>query len=306
MSDNPKEPGLKNSAGSDISYDGVIPCDRPEALMKQVEIYADELMLSAHSIGSHGLTDKDFYSSGILEGAIEKLRGRKSATMTEKRDFIRLILNHLQDIGEISEWEPAGGNSRHDYEVKLPDSTVIAIEAKGCLDGNNTTIWERPPNANEFVIWSICQNKSSDIAHNVWSGINTRLGPTVITRKEVVDGVIMWDFLCGTADRPCPKLLLGQSKTTDIGQHSVPPPCIYILPATVPEPYHNPEPPVRKLEDVKFLSILNKAFGGDASGVHSVGIAIKQSAERRQRKTKIVRNGVTVRESKWSTIKRTT
>ena len=275
--------------------------------MAQVKTYAEELLVRAHTIGSHGLDEDAFYASEILDGAIEKLRGRKSATMAEKRDFIRLILNFLQDRDHISEWEKAGGSSRHDYEVRLTDGSITAIEAKGCLDGNNTNIWERPSNANEFVIWSICQNKSSDIGHNMWSGIATRLVPTIITQKEVVDGVVMWDFFCGTPDRPCPKLRARPEATTDVGQHTVPPPCLYVFPATVPEPFHNPKPPMRGLTDVKFLDILHRAFLGGTASVHAVEIELQQREARRQRKTKILRDGeVVCQNPRWATIKRMT
>ncbi len=32
---------------------------------------------------------------------------------------------------------------------------------------NNTNIFTRPPNADEFVIWSLCQNPGSNMSHNI-------------------------------------------------------------------------------------------------------------------------------------------
>ena len=40
----------------------------------------------------------------------------------------------------------------------LKTGRVSVVELKGCLDGNNTTIFERPANAQEFIIWSVCTN----------------------------------------------------------------------------------------------------------------------------------------------------
>jgi hypothetical protein len=125
--------------------------------------------------------------------------------MTVKREFMRSILEHLQVGGHISRWTASGNADRHDYEVVMKDQTVVAIESKGCLDGNNTNIFVRPPNADEFYIWSLCQNAGADPRHNAWSGIHTRLSAEIMARGQRVDGLIIWDMICGTIGRPCPK-----------------------------------------------------------------------------------------------------
>ena len=75
---------------------------------------------------------------------------------------------------------------------------TAAIELKGCLDGNNTNIFERPPHAHEFIIWSVCTNPGADPRHNAWSGIHTRLSAEIISRHQLVDGIVIWDMVCGT------------------------------------------------------------------------------------------------------------
>jgi hypothetical protein len=95
--------------------------------------------------------------------------------MHDKREFCRHVLNHMQDRGFIQDWDSAGESNRHDYVVRLKTGRVCVIELKGCLDGNNTNIFERPSNAQEFVIWSVCTNPGADPRLNAWSGVHTRL-----------------------------------------------------------------------------------------------------------------------------------
>ena len=111
----------------------------------------------------------------------------------------------------------------------MPDGRVAIIELKGCLDGNNTTIYERRPHAQEFIIWSLCTNPGADPRHNAWSGIHTRLSADIIERAQQVDGVVIWDMVCGTIGRPCPKVELDQSRITVVSHYELPPPCIYVL-----------------------------------------------------------------------------
>ena len=84
-----------------------------------------------------------------------------SATMREKREFVRHVLNHMQDAGAIRDWDSAGEANRHDYAVTMNSGRVGAIELKGCLDGNNTNIFERPPHAHTRSVRSGCRRRAS-------------------------------------------------------------------------------------------------------------------------------------------------
>ena len=152
----------------------VIPCEQNKELRKKIEEYSETLKTEAHKLGSHGLSESEFYNSGLFRGAIERVRGQFSATMGEKRKFVQHVLNHMQDGNYIKEWESAGDSNRHDYSVILNSEKTAIIELKGCLDGNNTNIFERPPHAEDFIPWSVCTNPGADPRHNVWSGIHTR------------------------------------------------------------------------------------------------------------------------------------
>lgn len=69
-----------------------IRCQKNAALTAQVEAFSEVLKTQAHTLGNHGLSEDEFYR-GLFRGAIERIRGQFSATMREKRDFVRAILN---------------------------------------------------------------------------------------------------------------------------------------------------------------------------------------------------------------------
>lgn len=289
-------------------YPPITYCERLIS-REDVQEYIAALRQAAPSIGNHGLSPDEFWRSGLFESAIESLRGTRAAGMTEKRAWVGAILDHLETFGEIRSWSATGSHDRHDFEVTMPDGKLSIIETKGCLDGNNTNIFERPLSADEFVIWSLCQNVGSDPRHNAWSGIHTRLGPEVIHRRQRVDGVIIWDMVCGTAGRPCPKVLEDPSRRTVVSGSfptdlHVPPPCLYLFPRTIPDPRTNPRPSSWRLEDVSFLHALWRSFQGQESDVVSVELEARMNGTELERRTTLVREGVPFQTSSWSAVRR--
>jgi hypothetical protein len=279
----------------------VIPCESNDNLRKLIVEFAETLKTEAHTLGSHGLDEKDFYQGGLFRGAIERIRGQFSASMGEKRNFVSRVLNWMQDGGYIREWEIAGDANRHDYTVRLNSGKLAGIELKGCLDGNNTNIFERPSHVQEFVLWSICSNLGADPRHNAWSGIHTRLSAEMISNGQQVDGLIIWDWLCGTVGRPCPKVDRGGEPLTTVGPFELPPPCIYLFPATIPSPRNNPAPAPHKLDDVGVLQAFHQAFRGSDALIHSVEIEVAYQASETVRSTTIKRGRVTVAETERPT-----
>jgi len=283
----------------------VIPCQKNAKLDEMIDAYADALKVEAHKLGTHGLSEKDFYDSGLFRAVIEKIRGEYSATMRWKREFAQHVLNHMQDRGFIQEWESAGEANRYDYDVTLPGGRIAAIEMKGCLDGNNTNIFERPAHAQEFVIWSVCTSPGADPRHNTWSGLHTRLSAEIIVRHQRVDGLIIWDMVCGTIGRPCPKLEGAEERITTLGHYRVPPACIYVFPATVPAPRNNPHPSAQEIDDVQMLKAFHNCFGGRADEINYVDFDVEYRNSDTVRRTRIRRAGAIVRESKLTAIRRT-
>jgi len=284
----------------------VIPCQQNEELKIKIREYAETLKTQAHQLGSHGLDELEFYNSGVFRGAIERIRGQFSATMRDKREFVRAVLNFMQDGHFIGEWNISGSENRHDYAITMPSGRTVVIELKGCLDGNNTNIFERPPHAHEFIIWSVCTNPGADPRLNAWSGIHTRLSAEIISRSQRVDGVIIWDMVCGTVGRPCPKLT-GQDdpRITEVSHYRLPPPCIYLLPATIPSPRNNPNPPAQKLDDVEILKAFAACFKTNEHDINSVTFSVAHAGAETVRSTTVVRDGATQHTSNMTAIRRT-
>jgi hypothetical protein len=283
----------------------IIPCNKNEELRRQIEAYAETLKVEAHKLGSHGLEENEFYNSGLFRGAIERIRGQFSATMREKREFVTHILNFMEDHNFIANWEPAGDANRHDYSVKLNSGKIAIIELKGCLDGNNTNIFERPAQAEEFIIWSVCTNPGADPRHNAWSGIHTRLSAEIIlSSNKLVDGVIVWDMACSTIGRRCPKVESDQTRLTEVGPYSLPPPCIYVFPGTIPSPRNNPTPVAQPLQNVELLQAFHTCFKGSDDEVNYVDFEVRYQGADILRKTRVRRAGIVQRESDPTAIQR--
>jgi len=281
-----------------------IPCTANADLRAKIEKFSETLKLHAHELGDHGLGEEEFYNSGLFRGAIERIRGQYSASMQEKRDFLKTLLNTLEDDGLIQGWRSAGGANRHDYAVDLPSGRIAVIELKGCLDGNNTTIFQRPPHAHEFILWSVCTNPGADPLHNLWSGVHTRLSADIVERREQVDGLIVWDMVCGTVGRPCPKLVLRPERVTRLGPYNLPPPCIYTFPSTIPSPRNNPKPAPHAIQEMELLSLIAKKFGVEDDEVFSVELEVRYRGTDLERLTSISRAGTLQRQSAWTPIRR--
>ena len=282
----------------------VIPCQKNKNLTELIRAYAEVLKTEAHTLGTHDLDEQEFYNSGVFRGAIERVRGQFSATMRSKREFVSHVLNHMQDRGFILDWESAGGKNRHDYTIRLKTGLLSVVELKGCLDGNNTTIFERPAHANEFIIWSVCTNPGADPRKNAWSGIHTRLSADLIERQQRVDGLIVWDMVCGTVGRPCPKLSESPERIAAVTHFMLPPACIYVFPATIASPRNNPMPMAQSLEDVHLLKAFHECFQGNDEEVNYVDFEIQHLGAETLRKTRIRRAGVVAQVSEMTPIRR--
>ena len=101
----------------------------------------------------------------------------------------------------------------------------------------------------------------------------------MIVRGQWVDGVIIWDWVCGCAGRPCPKLGGDQAtRRTAIGPYSPPPPCIYVFPGDIPSA-EAPLATAQPLASVELLAAFHAAFGGREEEVHFVDFELPQGLE---------------------------
>jgi hypothetical protein len=281
----------------------IIPCEKNKIFERKIREFAESLKTEAHRIEDHGLDENDVYNSGLFRGAVERIRGQYAATMSDKRPFVDRVLSYMQDKGYIKTYESSGSKNRHDYTLTLRSGKTAVIELKGCLDGNNTNIFQRPAHAEEFIIWSVCANRGADPRRNVWSGLHTRLSATIIAEGKRVDGLLVWDWVCGTIGRECPKLG-GSDRRTTVAQYRLPPPCIYMFPSTVPTPRNNASPRAQPLKSVELLRAFHECFGGRDEEINSVDFEVAHREEDTVRRTIVRRGDVVVKESGETAIRR--
>jgi hypothetical protein len=282
----------------------ITPCRKNPDLKKRIEEFSEVLKTKAHLLAEYDISENDFYNSGLFRGSIERIRGQFSATMREKREFVRRVLSFMEDKGFIRSFESSGSRNRYDYSVELPSGRVAVIELKGALDGNNTNIFERPAHANELIVWSVSTNQGGDPRRNVWSGLHTRLSAEIIASNKRVDGLIVWDWVCGTLGRRCPKLDAVVSRKTIVAQYELPPPCIYVLPATVHEVRNNSRPCAQPLCNVKLLDAFHRCFRGNDDEVNYVDFEVAHRGVDIVRKTIVRRAGTVVQQSDSTPIQR--
>jgi hypothetical protein len=148
-------------------------------------------------------------------------------------------------------------------------------------------------------------NSGADPRRNAWSGIRTRLRAEMISRSKRVDGVIIWDMICRTLVRPCPKLaaLSGVVRRTSLGPFLTPPLCIYVFPAEIPS-RESPGAIARDLGGVELLTAFQKAFGGRDEEVNYVDFEIGEQGNELFRRTVIRRAGVVQHASEMTAIQR--
>jgi hypothetical protein len=160
----------------------------------------------------------------------------------------------MEDGAFIAGWDRTRPKARNDYYVQLNSG---------------------PAEADEFITWSLCTNSGADPRRNAWSGIHTRLSAEMISRGKRIDGVVIWDMICGTLGRPCPKLRAheGVVQRTSFGPFDTPPPCIYVFPAEIPS-RARPRATARTLIEVELLSAFHKAFGGRDEEVNYVDFEV--------------------------------
>ena len=282
----------------------IIPCEQSASLKAQIDAFAETLKTQAHLLEGHGLSEAEFYDSGLFRGAIERIRGQFSSSLRAKREFVQHVLNHLQDLNLIHEWELAEAEERSDYQLQLPSGKNAVISLTGAMDGNNTNIFERPDSADEFIIWSVSTNRGGDPRKNAWSGIHSRLTAEMISNHKQVDGLLVWDLVCATAERICPKLVAcgDDSRLTSVGPFRLPPPCIYVFPRSLPPETGSVD--AQSLSDVELLNAFYTGFGGREDEVNYVSIAldIRNGAVRRQ--TTVTRSGLVQKRSRMASIRR--
>jgi hypothetical protein len=123
-------------------------------------------------------------------------------------------------------------------------------------------------------------------------------------RGQRVDGLIIWDWVCGCDGRPCPKLGNDpDARRTVLGPYAPPPPCVYVFPAEIPSDA-TPRAEAQPIPAVELLAAFHTAFGGRDSELNSVEFELARKGDRTQRRTTVRRDGEVAKASRMTPISR--
>jgi hypothetical protein len=213
------------------------------------------------SLGNHpdllarfGISSSEY--SSALPAAIESLRGKMSASNSGRRAFLQGVLEHLVSQGVATSVVAPDYGEDTVYRVDVPSIGAVAVIQKGCPDGvHSSNKWKVPKWADETYLWWVCPSLKVHPGEHIAKGVN-RLKAKFMSEDggEALSGVIFHNETCGSALRPCPK----RARSIEIDGRSVPPPCVYTMPARDSEGDSwnwNGE------RDVKFPAALLSAFG---------------------------------------------
>ncbi len=282
----------------------ILPCSHDQAALAQINPAIDLLrnLDDRHPdvLRSAGVNPEDYHPKRIFRSAVETIRGSFIASsLTQRHQMVADVLSRLANSAKIGGFEPTKKATRHDFTIILTERPRVAaaLDVKGG-EGNSITITERPPWAQEFVMW--CHLDGSIInqpSQGVHSIVVNRLANDLMRRGKVVDAIFFKDQLCGCPLRRCPKY---KAHVTN-DQIS---PDIFLMPRERPTP-QQPSPPTHSLESLYLPAMVLDVFGvaprDRAKHTWSVEIHLVSAARRgRQvymRRTRILHLGRVMEES---------
>jgi hypothetical protein len=213
-----------------LAGESAAPCNHPGAPPEEViDLVANAVRAIAEDaafLQRQGLTKQDFELA--LPAAIQRIRGSAAADNSDRRLFLKELLQHLVDLGTIRSFETPEYGDDTVYRLFVDGIGSIAIVQKGCPDGVHSSVtWSSPDWADETYLWWLCDSLTNSPGEHVSKGVN-RLRNRFFSHEysDSVDGVIFHNATCGTPLRPCPKIM----RALTIGEKRIPPPCVWIMP----------------------------------------------------------------------------
>jgi hypothetical protein len=198
----------------------------PQAVVDSVTRLIRTLGDDAVILRQHGLTAGEYKVA--LPAAIEALRGRMSASNSDRREFLENLFKAMLAKRIISKLQiPTYGDDTV-YRLTTISYRHIAIIQKGCPDGAHSSVrWNVPDWASETYLWWLCDSMRSEPGEHIAKGVN-RLRQRFFDNRipDFLDGIIFHNQLCGTAQRLCPKASVSMS----VDDVDIPAPCIYVMP----------------------------------------------------------------------------
>ncbi|MDB6027098.1 MAG: hypothetical protein JWM68_3321 [Verrucomicrobiales bacterium] len=213
-----------------LSIASAAPCrhrgtPREGAIEQVIGLLSAKLGADQAYLERHGLTPEEYTHS--LPAAIERLRGRMAAKNQKRRDFVEEIVKLLVETGVASNYQKPRYGKHTIYRVYLKNGIQVGIIQKGCPDGKHSSVaWSRPEWAKELYLWWVCDSKAAEPGEHVWKGVTRLRGKVSLPGEDQLDGLIFFNRLCGTPERPCPKM----EHAVERNGVKLPPPCVYVFP----------------------------------------------------------------------------
>lgn len=212
-----------------MSAERAAPCRHPGAppkeIVEKVSSVISALGNDAAYLSSNGLSTEEFRRA--LPAAIEQLRGSRAASNGDRRLFLAGFFDEMQARGFIESYDAPRYGDDTIYRLRLKGLGDVAVIQKGCPDGAHSSVrWTRPEWAEETYLWWLCSSLTYEPGEHVAKGINRLRQRYFSEAADALDGVIFQNELCGSPDRPCPKI----EHSISIDGRAVPPPCIYVMP----------------------------------------------------------------------------
>ena len=212
-----------------MSPEQAAPCKHPgappEVIVEKVLGIVTSLAEDRAYLASKGLTPDEYRSA--LPAAIEQLRGSKAASNSVRRQFLVSVFEEMRLRGLIKDFtQPRYGDDTV-YRLTVKGLGDIAIIQKGCPDGAHSSVrWTAPEWAEETYLWWLCSSLAYEPGEHIAKGVNRLRQRFFSPATDSLDGIIFHNELCGSVNRPCPKI----NRSISIDGLSVPPPCVYIMP----------------------------------------------------------------------------
>jgi hypothetical protein len=176
-------------------------------------------------LGRYGITAAEYKSA--LRPAIEAIRGSLSASVDHRKRFLSDLLEAVSQAGPIkSVSKPVYGEDTV-YRLTLDGFGDVAIIQKGCPDGAHSSVrWSAPEWARETYLWWLCDSMRYEPGEHIAKGVNRLRQRFFGDYPDTLSGIIFHNYLCGTAERICPKA----SHTVAVSGSLLPAPCVYVMP----------------------------------------------------------------------------
>jgi len=205
------------------------PCRHPgapqEEIVSKVASILEALADDTAYLSARGITSEEYRCA--LPVAIEKIRGSRAASNSNRRQFLVTLFEQMKLRGLISGFEMPRYGDDTVYRLSIEGFGDVAVIQKGCPDGAHSSVrWSAPKWAKETYLWWLCSSLALEPGEHVVRGTNRLRQRFFSNAEDVLDGVIFHNELCGSPQRPCPK----RSRSVIMAGSMVPPPCIYVMP----------------------------------------------------------------------------